>query len=61
MKLNNELAHYCDILALPFFMITFGYFYNIENKTVLEKLIMFFIFICIIGDLLFTAIFFGLV
>jgi len=41
MKLNNELAHYCDILALPFFMITLGYFYNIANKTVLEKLIMF--------------------
>jgi hypothetical protein len=60
MRLNNNIAHYGDILAIPFFLITLVYFYNIENKTVLENLIMFFIFICLIGDIFFSAIYFNL-
>lgn len=60
MRLNNNIAHYGDIIAIPFFLITLVYFYNIENKTVLENLIMFFIFICLIGDIFFSAIYFNL-
>lgn len=60
MKLKNDIAHYSDMLALPFFMITLGYFYMLPNKTVLENLIMFFIFICLLGDILFTLLFFNI-
>jgi len=60
MRLNNNIAHYGDIMAIPFFLITFIYFYNMENKTVLENLIMFFIFVCLIGDIFFSAIYFKL-
>ena len=44
MKLNNKLAHYGDLLAIPFFLITFIYFYQIENKTPLEYCLMLFMF-----------------
>jgi len=56
MKLN-KLAHYGDILAIPFFIITFVYFYQLQEKTLLENLIMLFIFICFIMDVLFTFIY----
>lgn len=56
MKLN-KLAHYGDILAIPFFMVTFVYFYQLQEKTFLENLIMLFIFICFIMDVLFTFIY----
>jgi hypothetical protein len=54
MKLNKNISHYGDILAIPCFLITLIYFYRINNKSTLEILIMFFIFVCLIGDILFT-------
>ena len=57
MKFNNKLAHYGDIIAIPFFIITFIYFFNIENKTYLEYLIMTFIFIALVCDILFTYLY----
>ena len=56
MKLKN-LAHYGDMLAIPFFLITFIYFYQIPEKTLLENLIMLFMFITFIMDIIFTIIF----
>ena len=56
MKLN-KLAHYGDILAIPFFMVTFVYFYQLQEKTFLENLIMLFIFIAFISDVIFTFIY----
>ena len=56
MKIKN-MAHYGDILAIPFFIITIAYFYNIEHKTLFEKLIMSFICICLICDIIFTFIY----
>ena len=55
--LTNNLAHYGDMLAIPFFAITFYYFYQIEEKTLLELLLTVFIGITLICDILFTAIF----
>ena len=55
--LTNKLAHYGDMLAIPFFIITLYYFYLIENKTWMEWLIIVFITNCLIGDILFTYIF----
>ena len=57
MKISNKWAHYADILAIPFFMISFYYFYNIENKTLLEWLLTLFVFISMICDIVFTCIF----
>ena len=57
MKFNNKLAHYGDIIAIPFFIITFIYFFNIENKTYLEYLIMTFIFIALVCDILFSYLY----
>ena len=58
MKLTNNLAHYGDILAIPFFVLSLYYFIQIEHKTQLEYIITLFISICLLGDILFTYIFF---
>jgi hypothetical protein len=55
---RNTLAHYGDMLAIPFFLITLIYFYQRENKTLLENLLMIFIFICLLADIAFTFLFF---
>lgn len=57
MKLSNNLAHYGDLLAIPFFIITIYYFYLIERKTLLEWIIIVFLVICLLGDILFSYIF----
>ena len=57
MKLSNNLAHYGDLLAIPFFIITIYYFYLIERKTLLEWIIIAFLVICLLGDILFSYIF----
>ena len=54
---KNEWAHYGDILAIPFFILSLYYFYLIENKTWLEIVITVFLIICLFGDILFTYIF----
>ena len=57
MKVSNKLAHYGDMIAIPFFIITLIYFCNIENKTNLEYLIILFLTIALICDVVFTYIF----
>jgi hypothetical protein len=36
MNIKQNLSHYGDILAIPFFGLLVLYFYGIENKTPLE-------------------------
>ena len=57
MKFTNKLAHYGDMLAIPFYFIVLFYFYQIENKTPLEMLIMAFIFMALMFDVVVTFIF----
>ena len=57
MKLTNNLSHYGDMVAIPFFLITLIYFYRIENKTILENIILIFLLTGFICDLLFTYIY----
>ena len=57
MKLTNKLAHYGDILAIPFFVITLYYFYQIDNKSWLEVIVTMFLIISLLCDILFTYIF----
>ena len=57
MSFANNLVHYGDMLAIPFFFITFIYFYRIDNKTLLEILIMVFALIGFLFDTLTTIIY----
>jgi len=54
---THKLAHYCDIIAIPFFIISLYYFYLIKNKTLIEWVIMSFLAVGLVGDTLFTYIF----
>jgi hypothetical protein len=61
MKYNNfikNLSHYGDILAIPLFALLVIYFYNIENKSILEYILLCFSISGLILDILFTIIFF---
>ena len=54
IKNGHDIIHYADILAIPLFMINMYYFYNIENKNILEYLLLLFTFIGFICDIIFT-------
>ena len=56
MKLQN-IGHYGDILAIPFFLLSSIYFYNIKNKNNLENLLLLFSLCGFILDTLFTYLF----
>lgn len=56
MELNN-LSHYGDIIALPFFLLLFIYFYKITNKTVTEYILFYFSLGGLIADTFYTYIF----
>ena len=58
MKYNlNNLSHYGDILAIPFFALLLVYFYNIENKSFMEYILFSFSIIGFVVDILYTIIF----
>lgn len=60
MKYNNfvkNLSHYGDILAIPFFVLLIIYFYNIEDKSILEYVLLCFSIGGFILDILYTYIF----
>ena len=60
MKYNNFIKnsnHYGDILAIPFFALFVIYFYNIEHKSTIEYLLLYFSISGLILDILFTYIF----
>ena len=62
MKYNNivkNLSHYGDILAIPFFALLVIYFYNIEEKSITEYVLLFFSLSGFILDILYTFIFFS--
>jgi len=62
MKYNNFIkncSHYGDILAIPFFVLLIIYFYNIQHKSMLEYLLLFFSISGFILDILYTYIFFS--
>ena len=53
----NNLSHYGDILAIPFFALLVVYFYSIENKTTFEYVLFLFSIAGFILDILYTYIF----
>ena len=61
MKYNNFIknsSHYGDILAIPFFALLVIYFYNIEHKSIIEYVFLWFSISGFILDILYTYIFF---
>ena len=60
MKYNNfikNFSHYGDILAIPFFALLIIYFYNIEDKTTIEYVLLLFSISGFTLDILYTCIF----
>ena len=60
MKYNNFIknwSHYGDILAIPFFALLVIYFYNIEHKSIIEYLLLYFSISGFILDIIYTYIF----
>ena len=56
-KFASTISHLGDILAIPFFILLFIYFYNIENKTPLEYVLLLFSAGGAILDSIFTYFF----
>jgi hypothetical protein len=60
MKYNNfikNFSHYGDILAIPFFALLVVYFFNIQNKSMIEYILLYFSISGFILDILYTYIF----
>jgi hypothetical protein len=55
--LLNNISHYGDILAIPFFALLMKYFYDIENKSHIEMLLFAFSILGFILDIIYTYIF----
>jgi len=56
-SLLKKLPHYGDILAIPLFLLTFLYFYSLEEKNILEYFLMVFSLGGFLADVLFTYLF----
>jgi hypothetical protein len=56
-KLINKITHIGDILAIPFFALLTYYFYNIENKNVIEYILFLFSIFGLVIDTIFTYFF----
>jgi len=60
MKYNNfikNFSHYGDILAIPFFALLVIYFYSIEDKSLIEYILLLFSICGFILDIVYTYIF----
>ena len=53
-KIMNNISHIADILAIPFFALAVIYFYNIEKKSNLEYILLFWSVCGVVLDILFT-------
>ena len=53
----QNLSHYGDILAIPFFFLLIVYFYKIQNKTTLEYVLLAFVICGFILDIFYTYLF----
>jgi hypothetical protein len=53
----NNISHYGDIIAIPFFLLAVIYFSNIKNRTHIENTLLFFSISGLLFDLFFTFLF----
>jgi hypothetical protein len=59
-KIIQNLSHYGDIIAIPFFALLTYYFYNIEGKSIIEYILLLFSISGFLLDILYTFIFFDI-
>lgn len=52
----NNISHIGDIFAIPLFLLTFLYFYEIEEKSLVEYILLFFSLSGLLLDSIFTFI-----
>jgi hypothetical protein len=60
MKYNNIIknaSHYGDILAIPVFALLAMYFYNIQQKSIIEYVLFYFSISGFVLDILYTYTF----
>jgi hypothetical protein len=57
MKYTDNLSHYGDILAIPFFALSVIYFYNIQHKSITEYILLWFSLSGFVLDILYSYIF----
>jgi hypothetical protein len=50
----DNISHYGDILAIPFFFLLVLHFYKIEKRKPIENLLLFFSVSGLVLDILFT-------
>ena len=50
----KQLSHYGDMVAIPFFLLAFIYFYRLEHKDMTERALLVFSLAGFILDLAFT-------
>jgi len=53
-KLIDNIEHYADILAIPFFILASYYFITKPKKSIIEQLLTLFVVVGAIADILFT-------
>jgi hypothetical protein len=58
MNIKQNLSHYGDILAIPFFALLVLYFYKIENKTPMEYVLLAFSAMGFVLDIFYTYLFY---
>lgn len=57
MKLVDNISHYGDIMAIPFFLLLTIYFYRLDNKTNMEYVFLLFSLSGFVLDMLYTYLF----
>ena len=57
INIINNISHYADILAIPFFGLLVAHFYNIENKSDIEYILFLFSIFGLLLDSLFVYMF----
>jgi hypothetical protein len=59
MNITQNLSHYGDILAIPFFGLLVLYFYGIDNKTPMEYMLLVFSATGFVLDIFYTYLFYN--
>ena len=54
---SENISHYGDILAIPMFILAIVYFYQKNDRTLLEQILLAFVTIALICDIVFTFMF----
>ena len=59
LKQLKKIIFIIDFLAIPFSSFVLYYFYKIKNKTLFEKILLIFVFYCLVADILFTYLYYN--